>query len=458
MNEELSDKEVQNFLLESLNKISIALKATAHSKRLKVLALLIDQPETFSNLRRKTSIESKTVLAHHLGLLVNSNLVERKERGMYDITPEGRELLKAAVDVYYGTTSSTNEKRQLSRKQVIVKNIVSVDPIYQPGWNSYVSSVSGVLIPLGINYDHVYVGGRCGYSFIVQVVKGRTSFLGGSILSKNAWKDIYSGTESFGWKINEWIAERAYPDMWDLSGEDYVKAREMFNNIKKIIDEQDTPIILWGLRVPTFGIVKGYDDDSYVVSSHYRREGRVDTPVRFDSLNAIEELKFFYFVEEKPILHEEIEDKESLSRAIKMAKGIEVAPEGYVAGPEAYKEWAEILENGDTSQINTFGNSYLGRRYHDAKVVVTEYLERLSRKYASFPHTDVLRDASYEYRRTKNVLEKFIMIFPYYEQRKIKMTVDNRKIGANLLLKAREYELKAIKNMEKANKEWASIK
>ncbi|MHA2270731.1 MAG: ArsR/SmtB family transcription factor [Candidatus Hodarchaeales archaeon] len=93
-------EEIKSFLLRSPKEISELFKTISHSKRLQVLALLMNEDsKPFLSLQHETGM-SKTALANHLAQLINKNLIDRIERGSYRITKDGQELLNAAVILY----------------------------------------------------------------------------------------------------------------------------------------------------------------------------------------------------------------------------------------------------------------------------------------------------------------------------------------------------------------------
>jgi len=207
--------------------------------------------------------------------------------------------------------------------------------------------------------------------------------------------------------------------------------------------------------LPKFGIINGYRNDSYLVSSYYRKEGRNEVPIRFDQLSILDKFIYYYFGKKKEKEETEVIEKKALERALKFAKGTTYSNGGYYVGPQAYDFWIYMLEKGKEENIDKFGNSVLGIYYFDAKDVTFEYLNRLARKYKNTPQGVNLREASKNYREAKMQLEKFTVLFPYFEPENSSLTLDKRKKGAEILKNVKISEIEAINNLEKSIEKWA---
>lgn len=98
----MNDKDkslIQGLLNESAEDIALVLGSIANRKRLQILVSLLNQPNTFKKLQEKTNL-SKTALAHHLERLVETGLLEHVERGLYKLSPDGTEFLRAISKAY----------------------------------------------------------------------------------------------------------------------------------------------------------------------------------------------------------------------------------------------------------------------------------------------------------------------------------------------------------------------
>lgn len=488
------DSELQKIILSSYKKICCLFKAVSHNIRVQILALLLNKSESFSFLIENIKTNgnkklSKTALAHHLNQLGEEGLIRKESRGMYGLTDKSRSFLKAVVTVSHGQRPSTLETPDLSSyvKKISTssRSHISSNPLYQSGWNSYVAAVSGVLESLGVTYDHYYLSGRTGYCFILRISKGMFGYIGEGILNDKTWQAIYKGTNSFGWTVNEWSLQTVI-DETNPVDTDSEPAREMFERIKFIIDKYDSPVVVWGIPMPNFGIVKGYDENNYIVSSYLRKEGKQEVPIPYDSISAKISwsggvYRFLYFTRNnEAILIDEVE-RDAILRAINMASGMDLHPDtrihgfSHVFGLEVYDEWANILLNNDS--ISRLSNGFYGRYYHDAKSVAMEYLERLGRKYSELKlaQGELLLEASTQYRLIKNLFEEYLIQFPYYRElikkkkgdyktdlTKIdyekleKLKKEEREKGYEIMFKAKDHEKTAIGLLKEAHEVWES--
>ncbi len=469
MTDELTDNDTQTILLDSLEVISKLLKTVSQPNRLKTLSLLVSGPKAFSYLLQETHI-TKTALANHMTLLIQTGLVKRIERGRYTITEDGSKLLKATVNVYNESEKRKEEERERLRKdmsrfyqteeeqQEMQEKFVSVDPRYQPCWISYLGAIAGVLQSLGTECDIVDVGGYSGYNFIVHVSKGTTCPSGPTAMAPETWKEIRRGTQTLGWKLDGWFDNKSFPEKEsELTPEDLARAKSFFNRVKAVID-QDRPAIIWGIPVPEYGIVKGYRGDDYIVSTfrslHLEEETKEEHPIRFDALKAPGCLDLFYFTE-KIEIDQTKEDRIAIERALNMTRGTKVAREHYVAGPAAYEQWASMLETKE--DIDVFGNSYLGACYHEGKDCAATFLRRMAKKYSEYPQKNGLEKASEAFQNAEKELKRFTELFPSLQSKEIVMTPENRKEGAMLLREAKKHEEAAIDHLKNTLTEWKNV-
>jgi DNA-binding HxlR family transcriptional regulator len=453
------DKSPQNILLESPNAIAKLLRLAAHPARIQIMALLLQGEHEFSRLMQKTRL-SKTALANHLNQLVDKELVEKTGRGEYDLTTDGKELLKTAAAMYESSVQRLEARRELLSKRYteglkevkpLEKKVISKKAEYQPCWISYTGAVAGCLRALGIDCDIVDVGGHSGYAFLINVAKGITCPSGPTAFPEKTWKQIRDATEELGWTIETLAYEGSYPEKEGApTPKEIEKAQKIFDKIKQEIDERDRPVVLWGLVVPEYGIVKGYEGNSYIVSTFRSLTGQPENPILFYDLKAPGCLDVLFF-RDKIKRRDETADKEALRRAINFASAKVPILSNYAAGPAGFDEWANVLETLPEEKQNYHGNSYVGACYCEGRELCAQFLKRLAKKYPGKQSKHLLKAADC-YEKGWKLMKEFTQLFPFKFQGDISLA--NRKKGAELLRKAKPNEEEAIQHMKKAFEEW----
>ena len=87
---------VEEMLESASDEIAAVIKSLGHPKRLIVIKALWSEPSPFIDLQKATGL-SKTALVHHLDKLVENGIVNRLERGIYELTGDGAELVFDAL-------------------------------------------------------------------------------------------------------------------------------------------------------------------------------------------------------------------------------------------------------------------------------------------------------------------------------------------------------------------------
>jgi DNA-binding HxlR family transcriptional regulator len=458
LSKKIDEKQLQNILFESPKGIAELLRSAAHPARIQILALLLRQEREFSKLMQQTEL-SKTALANHLKLLMKKGLVKRVARGEYDLTADGKELLNAAVAMYKDSTRRVEERRELLFRSYtkgliegkkLNKKVISKKVEYLPCWLSYTGAIAGSLRALGVDCDTVDVGGYSGYAFLINVAKGVTCPSGPTALPLKTWQQIHKGTESLGWAIEHYEYPHDYPAKeGDPTSQEIEIAKKLFDKIKREIDERDRPVVLWGLVVPEYGIVKGYEGNSYITSTFRTLAKKPEEPINFYDLKAPGCIDAFFF-RDKVDVDTATAGREALDRAINFAAANVPILSNYVGGPAALDEWANVLENLPKEKQNYMGNSYVGACVAEGRWMSKEFLNRLAKKYQG-KQSKHLREASECYEKGWKLMEQFMRIFPFKFQGEMKL--EDRKKGAEILRKVRSFEEEAIKHMKKALEE-----
>ena len=460
MSKKIDDKQLQSILFESPKGIAELLRSAAHPARIQILALLLRGEHDFSRLMQHTEL-SKTALANHLKQLMKKGLVQRVTRGEYSLTVDGKELLNAAAAMYKDSTHREQERRELLLRSYtkgliegkkLNKKVISKKVEYLPCWLSYTGAIAGSLKALGVDCDTVDVGGYSGYAFLINVAKGVTCPSGPTAVTIEIWKQMIKGTESLGWTIESYEYPHSYPAKeGNPTPQEIEMAKKLFEKIKQEIDERDRPVVLWGLVAPEYGIVKGYEGNSYLTSTFRTLNNQPEKPISFYDLKAPGCIDALFF-RDKVKRDAAADDREALERAINFAAATVPIRNNYVGGPAALDEWANVLENLPEEKQNYMGNSYVGACVCEGRFMCAKFLNRLSKKYPG-KQSKHLREASECYEKGGKLMEEFGRIFPFKFQGALKL--EDRKKGAEILRKVKPFEEEAIKHMKKALDKWS---
>jgi len=458
LSKKIDQKQLQNILFESPKGIAELLRSAAHPARIQILALLLREEHEFSKLMQHTEL-SKTALANHLNLLMKKGLVKRFARGEYSLTVDGKELLNAAAATYKDSTRREEERRELLFRSYtkgliegkkLNKKVIRKKVEYLSCWLSYTGAIAGSLRALGVDCDTVDVGGYSGYAFLINVAKGVTCPSGPTAVTIEIWKQMIKGTESLGWTIESYEYPHSYPAKeGNPTPQEIEMAKKLFEKIKQEIDERDRPVVLWGLVAPEYGIVKGYEGNSYLTSTFRTLNNQPEKPISFYDLKAPGCIDALFF-RDKVDVDATAANREALQRAINFATATVPIRNNYVGGPAALGEWANVLENLPEEKQNYMGNSYVGACVCEGRFMCAKFLNRLSKKY---PRKQLkhLQEASECYEKGWKLMEEFMRIFPFKFQGEMKLK--DRKKGAEILRKVKPFEEEAIEHMKKALEE-----
>ena len=463
MSKKSSPSKIQDKVLSSLDGFSELMSSVGNKKRIYILALLLDGPKLLSIIEEKTEL-GKTALAHHINLLLNANLIRRISRGEYEITDDGIEILRHNLDLYMSSGLRAQEKAQqlqerfffaynLSSESVTEEKIISNDPTFQNHSLTYIGAISGALQSLGSEVTTDDLAGFTGYGFLLSVPKGR--LLLGAPTAHTLWSTFASLIRKFGWKVKSYIEEESLPSDHEhnqpLSIRDDLRAQKIYEKIKKEIDK-DKPVVLWGIPVPEFCIVKGYRNHNYVVSTYANLSKELQNQFPYNKIDSEGSVHLIMF---DKATDEEISDKdykESIERAIYISENKNLGREGYITGVSAYDEWINTLEEIEDEGTEYFANAYMIDSFLHGRKSVIKYLEKLSKRFSSFAQSIPLQKAADEYKIVVENYEKLSESFPRnYDGI---LTPELCAKGASILRALKEHEEEAIYLLKRASKNW----
>ena len=356
----------------------------------------------------------------------------------------------------------------------MTQSTISNPAVFQPCEFSYLGAMAGLLQAVGIPCDVVDIGGYSGYAFLMKTTAGWIDPGSPSLHSGNVkqtseavlqlWSDFRAGTESLGVRLEcFWDPEQF--EFWDDTrrAENQQRAHHLFERVKQEI-HADHPAMVWGLFVPEYGLVNGYTEDSYLVSTFRPLIGQPDEPVRYDQLQAKGGLEAI-FVSEVDSSLGKADDRSALKRAIRMAEGSPYTfkfetprhpireHQQYITGLAAYDEWACVLQEYAPGTIYYEYLSYNAACVAELKQVAGQFLSRLAQRYSDKPQAEALRRAADAYARAEAELRQLVALFPLSESGQISAIHCTQ--GATYLRAAKPHEQTALEYMQQAFSLWS---
>lgn len=108
-----NDELIKSYL-ESIKEISSILKSLGNRKRLEILIFLLNRPQSYGAIVEKLELK-KTAVSNHLSQLLMVRLIEKGDYGIYNISRDGIEFIKAIERAY--NTSPTRQTRRFEALQ-----------------------------------------------------------------------------------------------------------------------------------------------------------------------------------------------------------------------------------------------------------------------------------------------------------------------------------------------------
>ncbi|MBN1800028.1 MAG: winged helix-turn-helix transcriptional regulator [Candidatus Lokiarchaeota archaeon] len=451
--------DIQKTALEARKEASFLLKAFSHPVRIEILAYLYNGVKEFPELSDKINL-SKTALVKHLNMLMERGVIIRIERSKYEITQDGREVFFSIINAYRKTQmrfrsvqkqlwSQYMPKPQISERNDSNRFIVNFPAEYIPGWLSFNSCLTGVLNSLGNKYEKYQIGGHDGTAFFINVLKGYTCPSGPSNLCP--MKDFYEGIRDLGWIVKEYYEFQSREV--DESNHNNEKFERLFGKVKEILIDTNRPVILWGIPIPEYGVVNGFNKDEYIVSTFRRHAPEyfgMDDNIKYDEIITPGRFQMLYFEKGTEKLDQTSADINAIKRSIKML-GQDKSRAGYVTGPEAFKEWAKVLE-GDIENVSYHGNSYVGICTLESVGLASQFLFDLSKSYSKTKEGALFNDTGSIYKQIQKLIQEFVHIFPFAFDGDL--SKKKREKGAEILRKIHPKLSSVKKNLIAVNNIW----
>ena len=120
-------QNVHEHLIESINlsfsEITDILKALGNEKRIQILISLLKGPQSYSTIVQVLDLK-KTAVSNHLTQLRDVKLIRREGNGVYEITSDGLQFIKAIENAYQKSPTRQAEKFDSLQRRGISESFI----------------------------------------------------------------------------------------------------------------------------------------------------------------------------------------------------------------------------------------------------------------------------------------------------------------------------------------------
>lgn len=445
-------RTITRMLMERPDGIAELFSSAANPARVRMMALMACGEQGLADLMNVAGL-SKNAAVNHLTKLMGMGMVQRVSRGRYALTDDGRGLILTGTRLFMDSNQRGELERERLRQLYIrgreeglemERRTVTRKGSYMCCWISFNGAVGGALRALGVDCDLVDVSGRTGYAFLLNVPKGRMCPSAPTAVEDSVYREMVNGAGELGAEGRLWTEPGGYLGNEDPSDSDRERARRLFDRVRHEIDTLGRPVVLWGLPIPEFGIVNGYEGSRYVAST-YRS---MDAPEKEELVEA-EALQAPGCLMTVSFAPAPDSGGRWLTRAVEMASGKVEVCEGYLAGPKAAQEWSVCLSKADDSEY--IGNSYTAACWSEGRSNAGVFLRRMARRQRGRVNRELL-EAAGAYAKGAQVMEEYVGLFPFNFQGRIGDQARER--GSALLMDLKGYEEDAVLHMKEALLHW----
>ncbi len=183
------EKDLTTISLENAEYIAKLIAAVNHPNRIKILGLLCEKPVKFGLFKKEINLE-RTAISNHLTFLMERGLISKTSYGVYEITEDGKNLLKTIVDVYMKSKMQQIASQKKKEEELLLKyrnynKMGEVRGMIKIDWNPktkeneeahyFYLGLAKILNFLGDNIKYETIMGDSGQAFITQGAYGKNT-------------------------------------------------------------------------------------------------------------------------------------------------------------------------------------------------------------------------------------------------------------------------------------------
>ncbi len=420
--------------LDADSKVNLAkiLRTLGHPKRIEILTLLHKSQLEYSAILRNIGI-SRTALANHLNLLVETGMIQRMERGSYSLSEDGHSFYNSMTHTYFESKTRTQlERKQLletyaSRAKQGGNDLVIMKKLkWKPRWVSHLGAIEASLKYLKQKISPAWIYGGTGHAFVINIAKDLCPS------GPTAWRTmmLYELSSNLGYKIDGIFAVKANPEFPRLQ-------EKAWNHAKECIDNE-IPCYGWELEAPEFYNVNGYDDVGYHYSGPGCEDGKGPKPWRDLGNTGIGILEM-YSVHPSDTADPVKAIKEALEKSLHHSTNPEdIFYPNYRSGLKGYDWWISAIEDGSAVAM---GHAYNAGVWAECRKFAAQFLKE-ARKHVSDDVRTLIDNARKQYEMVAANLESVSKDYPFT------IGLENKSLGIDDRTSKTVESLKTARNAE----------
>ncbi|RMH41955.1 MAG: hypothetical protein D6689_09620 [Deltaproteobacteria bacterium] len=309
---------------------------------------------------------------------------------------------------------------------------VSVDVALPPGRCTLLSALRACLAAAGDPRDLADIGGLTGLSWYINV--DRTVSPSG--IAAYPWaQELPAMASRLGYDLAVVYADDEDPRI--------DRARERAARTAAESLDRGLPAILFGVHLPEFGLVRGYDPDARRMFVSGVLDGRAPDAIPVDQLGRgdVPVVLLAALQSGRADLDPDVAGRAAVRAAVRRARGVGPRLGGFDAGLPAWARWHDALDRG---AIDPAGHAYTLHAVAELRATAAPFLDRLGPAFAeAAPHC----------RRTCDLLLALAADTPWPLPEGYGLSTTARVAARDAIAAAADAEARAIDAMERGLRE-----
>lgn len=271
-------------------------------------------------------------------------------------------------------------------------------------WTSIAGALEGVLVYLGEAHDRSTLMGLTGHAFRLSIWTSREGIADGESASRIDFDHAVRLYANLGYRV-EHVSGRP-------EERDYGRRRdEAIKRIRRSID-RGLPAVVYGLQVPEFGLVKGYEDRAglfYVSTTVSPQYGEALPLSQWPAPGHLEWVEAILLGDRRPVDRRAAEQM-ALAFAVELAEQGEPGPADTAHGYAAYQRWLEGY--AEPGRLAAVGNARCIQVVQAARHDAARFLRDIARDYR-VGVAALLKQAATAYDAETLAFSRLATLFPY---------------------------------------------